>query len=168
MTYCHEWMQLDDGTICAIQLSDNLRQSVGEPAVLFRGSDGPWARALTPGELQETPGAVTTFVGAKQYVTDGPFLHRMRSGALAILWSSFGAQGYAMGLAQSNSGSILGPWTHNPQPLWASDGGHGMFFRDFSGQLFVTLHQPNQTPFERAAFWPLDESDDSLKLKTMS
>ena len=82
-----------------------------------------------------------------------------------MLWSSFGEQGYAMGLARSNSGSVLGPWTHDPEPLWATDGGHGMFFRDFAGQLFVTLHQPNKSPLERAAFFPLAESDDSLRLK---
>ena len=123
-------------------------------------------RALEPANPEETAGPAANLSGVKQYVTDGPFLHRTRSGVLLMFWSSFGEQGYAMAsVASSNSGSILGPWTHDRQPLWASDGGHGMFFRDFSGQLFVTLHQPNKTPSERAAFFPLDESDDSLQLK---
>jgi hypothetical protein len=165
LIYCHEWMQLNDGAISVIQLSQDLRQNVGGAVRLFHGSDGPWVRALEPANPQETAGPATNFTGVKQYVTDGPFVHRTRSGVLLMLWSSFGEQGYAMGLARSNSGSILGPWTHDRQPLWATDGGHGMFFRDFSGQLFVTLHQPNKTPFERAAFFPLDESDDSLQLK---
>ena len=150
IVYCHEWMQLDDGTVCAIRLSSDLRQTVGEAAVLFHGSDGPWVHALELPNAKETAAVVTKSAEPKQYVTDGPFLHRSRSGALVMLWSSFGEQGYAMGLARSNSGSILGPWTHDPEPLWATNGGHGMFFRDFSGQLFITLHQPNKTPFERA------------------
>ncbi len=168
MIYCHEWVQLHDGTICAIQLSEDLRQTVGEPVLLFHGSDGAWVRALEPAYLRETVGVETNFGGPKRYVTDGPFLHRTRSGVLLMLWSSFGEQGYAMGLARSISGSVLGPWTLDPEPLWPTDGGHGMLFRDFSGRLFVTLHQPNNTPFERAVFFPVDESDDSLRLKSPS
>ena len=79
MIYCHEWMQLNDGAISAIQLSDDLRQTVAEPVRLFHGSHAPWVRTLEPANPQEAPGPDKNLSGAKQYVTDGPFLHRTRS-----------------------------------------------------------------------------------------
>lgn len=49
-----------------------------------------------------------------------------------MLWSSFllGKDGngqYAIGVARSQSGTILGPWLQDPQPLNPNDnGGHAM------------------------------------------
>ena len=85
-----------------------------------------------------------------------------------MLWSSFGRQGYGIGIARSQSGRLLGPWIHHLTPLWAKDGGHGMIFRTFEGRLFLTLHAPNQTPHERAAFYELEERNDTLHLYTNS
>ncbi|MDR3106721.1 MAG: family 43 glycosylhydrolase, partial [Bifidobacteriaceae bacterium] len=34
MVFCHEWRQVGDGEICAIQLSPDCRRAVGEPVVL--------------------------------------------------------------------------------------------------------------------------------------
>ena len=51
-----------------------------------------------------------------------------------MLWSSFllGKDGngqYAIGVARSQSGTILGPWLQDPQPLNPNDnGGHAMIF----------------------------------------
>ena len=81
-----------------------------------------------------------------------------------MLWSSFGARGYAMGLARSESGKITGPWVQLEQPLWQEDGGHGMIFRAFDGQLYMTLHQPNQTPLERARLIKVEDLGDTLEL----
>ena len=103
--------------------------------------------------------------GIAHTVTDGPFLHRTEDGTLLILWSSFGADGYAMGLARSLSGNVLGPWAQEPQPLWAQDGGHGMIFRAFDGRLFLALHAPNVTPTERAVFHEIVETDGTVRLK---
>ncbi len=64
-------------------------------------------------------------------------------------WSSFGAGGYAQGLARSASGQISGPWIQEPEPLYAQDGGHGMIFRAFDGRLMLSLHKPNRTSDER-------------------
>lgn len=67
-----------------------------------------------------------------------------------------------MGVARSESGSVLGPWHQDAEPLWVEDGGHGMLFRTLDGQLHMTLHAPNDTPNERARFVPLDEVDGRL------
>ena len=55
---------------------------------------------------------------------------------------------YAIGVARSQSGTILGPWLQDPQPLNPNDnGGHAMIFRDFDGVLRISYHSPN-TPGE--------------------
>ncbi|WP_029429838.1 glycoside hydrolase family 43 protein [Blastococcus sp. URHD0036] len=145
MVFCHEWMQCSDGEVCAVRLSEDLHTAVGDPVVLFRGSAAPWARSF--GE----------HAGGPAFVTDGPFLHRTQEGALLMLWSSFGEQGYAMGVAESESGTVVGPWRQRSQPVWGEDGGHGMAFRTFDGRLWLTLHSPNTTPHERATFVPLTD-----------
>jgi hypothetical protein len=82
-----------------------------------------------------------------------------------MLWSSFGANGgYAMGIARSVSGDVDGPWAHEPEPLSAEDGGHGMLFRTFDGHLLLTFHQPNDTPNERAIFHQVTEQGDSIMI----
>ena len=71
---------------------------------------------------------------------------------LMMLWSGRGPKGYAMGSAYSEGG-ILGPWKQNEQLAFEEDGGHGMVFRKFTGELMMTVHQPNQTPNERPKFF---------------
>jgi arabinan endo-1,5-alpha-L-arabinosidase len=155
MVFCHEWVQTIDGGMVAQRLSDDLKQAVGEPVALFTASQAPWAR------VADHPSVPT---GVSPYVTDGPFLHRLGTGELLMLWSSFGGSGYAMGIARSTSGSVTGPWTHDPTPLWARDGGHGMIARTLDGGLVLTLHQPNETPLERAVLLPLVEKDGTIQI----
>ncbi|UKA51057.1 glycoside hydrolase family 43 protein [Arthrobacter sp. FW305-123] len=158
MVFCHEWKQVHDGTMMAQRLRPDLRTAEGEPVFLFSASEAPWARAL------DIPA-----VGDRElpvYVTDGPFLFRLSSGKLIMLWSSFGDQGYAMGIARSESGTVVGPWVQEPEPLWSTDGGHGMIGRTLDGGLFLTLHQPNKSPHERAAFFPLTELEDTVVLES--
>lgn len=81
-----------------------------------------------------------------------------------MLWSSFGDSGYAMGIARSESGTVLGPWVQEDKPIWAVDGGHGMIFRTLDGELMLTLHQPNDTPNERTVFRRLVESETTVTL----
>ena len=138
------------------QLSPDLKHAVGDARLLFRASEAPWVR---PRE-HEARGASTG--GATAYVTDGPFLHRLASGGLLMIWSSFGERGYAIGIARSESGAIEGPWHQDAEPLWAEDGGHGMVFRALSGELLLTFHTPNETPHERATLIPLREVGDRL------
>ena len=144
MVFCHEWTQLGDGTVEAVRLSRNLKKAVGKPATLFRASSAPWVRPHTPGN----------------YVTDGPFLYRNRKGELLMLWSSFGDRGYAIGVARSQSGEVAGPWLQMPEALFARDGGHGMLFRTFDGELLLSIHRPNVPPDERPRFFRVEEKAD--------
>lgn len=162
MIFCHEWCQVRNGTICAVRLSSDLKKAVGQPVHLFSATNAPWVRCLTHKENAEWLPAHGRFPA---YVTDGPFLHRTADGTLLMLWSSFSTKGYAMGIARSESGTVQGPWTQEPAPIWKEDGGHGMIFRAFDGRLFLTLHQPNNSPHERAVFKELVEQDGSIRLK---
>ncbi len=134
MVFCHEWTQIGDGAICVMPLSDDLSRAAGEVRTLFHASDAPWVRPLKPGK----------------YVTDGPYLYRDR-GKLLMLWSSAGEHGYAMGLAESASGTLFGPWIHRSTPVFGRDGGHGMRFLNFDGRPMLTVHQPNTPGREHPA-----------------
>ena len=41
MVFCHEWVQIGDGTMDAVRLAADLSKPVGEPIQLFRASDAP-------------------------------------------------------------------------------------------------------------------------------
>ena len=138
IVFCHEWLQITDGAICAMPLTDDLRSAAGEPITLFHASEAPWARA------QQN----------QVFVTDGPFLIEA-DGRLFMLWSSFGDEGYAMGIAESADGSITGPWRQHAEPLYAGNGGHGMIFRTADGSRQVAIHSPNTPPQERLLIFPL-------------
>jgi arabinan endo-1,5-alpha-L-arabinosidase len=149
MVFCHEWVQIKDGTVNSIQLTPDLSATVGEPVRLFHGSDAPWSKK------QEPHGC---------HVTDGPWFHRTESGKLLMLWSSFTDTGYAVGIATSESGKLAGPWKQSPTPIFDDDGGHPMLFRTFDGRLMMAIHQPNETPHERERFIELREDGDTLVL----
>ncbi len=153
MVFCHEWVQVEDGEMCAMPLSDDLRSPAGDPRLLFRASEAAWAKPF------ESRGR------SHNRVTDGPFLHRLPSGKLLMLWSTTGYEGYAMGYALSESGSILGPWVQSPAPVYGKDGGHGMLFRDFEGRLWMTLHHPNDSPFERPVWFEVVEGEAGIELR---
>ena len=136
-----------DGEVHALQLSTDLSSPVGAPLLLFRASAAPWCKPLRFPEGVDPPGELN--LAKDPLFTDGPFLVRSGTGSLLMLWSSFGDEGYAMGVATSASGSILGPWTQEEIPLWARNGGHGMIFTDSDGASHLAFHWPNETPNER-------------------
>lgn len=149
MVFCHEWLQVDDGQMCAIRLSEDLGEAIGEPIILFRASDAPWSVAHRDG------------VG----VTDGPFLHRLPGGRLIMLWSSFLPNGaYAMSYATSLSGEITGPWVHEAPPLYTLDGAHSMLFHTFSGQLMMSCHCPNDHMRKRIVLFEMEETPTALHI----
>jgi beta-xylosidase len=154
MVFCHEWVQTTDGTIDYVRLKDDLSDVVGSPLTLFRATDGAWVRPFgRQGDANYG------------FVTDGPFLYRTITGRLLMIWSSFGEQRYAVGLAASTSGTITGPWQQIEQPLFAADGGHGMIFRTFEGQLMLSIHQPNSGAPERARFIRLKDTGELLEIE---
>ncbi len=150
MVFCHEWVQIDDGAICAVRLSDDLKKAVGDPVTLFHASAAKWVKPVRSNNA---------------FVTDGPFMYRLANGKLLMLWASFDEKGYVEALARSDSGSILGPWVQLDKPLLSGDGGHGMLFKAFDGRLMFTFHRPNQSPRERAAFAEVRVKEDTLELK---
>jgi len=152
MVFCHEWVQGGDGSICAVSLTEDLKEPSGAPTVLFHASSAPWV-------------GQPAWSGTGKYVTDGPWLHRAKNGELLMLWSSFDKTGtYAVALARAASGTITGPWELDPEPIFAKHGGHGMLFRDFGGELFLSIHVPNSPPPERPVFLRVAEIDGKLKL----
>ena len=147
MVFCHEWVQIKDGTVDLVRLTPDLSTIEGEPVTLFRGSDVRWARP-----------------GQDRYVTDGPFLYRTKTGKLLMLWSTFGWFGYMTLVAASESGSIHGPWVQQGRPLFMQDGGHGMIFERFDGTPMLALHHPNRAPNEHALILELDDEGDALTI----
>lgn len=150
MVFCHEWVQVGDGTIELMPLSDDLSKATGPPRTLFKGSSAPWVKSPPRAH--------------GGHVTDGPFLHRTTKGKLLMLWSTHGPDGYTILIAESSSGKIKGPWVQQPEPLFAGDGGHGMLFRAFDGGLALALHQPNTRPLERMRLHHIHDDGDTLRI----
>lgn len=150
IVFCHEWLQIGDGEICAMPLTGDLTAPAGDPVVLFHASDPAWVRPVR----EKT-----------DFVTDGPFLYRTKSGTLLMLWSSFGEKGYAETAARSANGKLCGPWIQESRPLMPENGGHGMLFTTFAGELFLVLHAPNSPAgSERARYFPITDCGDHLAL----
>ncbi len=137
MIFCHEWVQIRDGAICAIKLSKDLKKPAGEPVVLFHASEAPWGIDIRNGN----------------YVTDGPFVYTDEQGEITMLWSSFGKEGYTLALAKSESNTVKGPWIQQEKLLFEKDGGHGMLFKALDGRLMGVLHAPNVNLEERPYFF---------------
>ncbi|MEO7702991.1 MAG: glycoside hydrolase family 43 protein [Opitutus sp.] len=158
LVFCHEWAQITDGSFDLVRLSEDLAHPVGDPQLLFHASEAPWVRCR--GDIGEL------YQGKRYhaYVSDGNWLHRTKSGTLLMLWSSYGPTKYAVGIARSKSGSVMGPWEQLPEPLWSDDGGHPMLFETFDGRLVMTIHQPNRR-VERARFFEVEDLGDTLRIK---
>ena len=154
MIFCHEWIQLEDGTMELVKLKDDLSAFKGKPKTLFKATDAKWVRSL-----KESGGL------HHGYITDGPWFYTTKTGKLLMIWSSFGENGYAVGLAESTTGSVKGPWIQHDEPFFKENGGHGMMFTTLEGKLMLTLHQPNGGPEIRARFFELEDTGDALILK---
>lgn len=149
MVFCHEWTQIEDGEICVVKLSDDLKEAVSKPTVLFHASEPKWSDGYQPGK----------------YVTDGPFMYRTENGRLLMIWSSFSKHQYCEALSYSDNGSIFGKWTHDERMLFENDGGHGMLFKTYNGELMFIQHMPNDSPYERPCTFKVAEKDDTLYLE---
>lgn len=156
MVYCHEWLQMVDGTVEAIPLTDGLKQADGEPMHLFKASDAPWCIGQWVDEACGIDFHCVT------RVTDGSFLFRDTSGALCMLWST-GNGRYQTGLARSASGKLEGPWEHATEPIYTEDGGHPMLFQNRQGEWLMALHAPNWGKPEKAQLIPVQFTENGLK-----
>ena len=74
MVFCHEWLQVGNGEVWAVELKEDLSAPAGQPRLLFRASEAKWCREINHS------------TGVKGYVTDGPFFWRTEDGTLLCLW----------------------------------------------------------------------------------
>jgi hypothetical protein len=152
MIYCHEWVEVADGEMDLVELEKDLSAPIGAPQRLFCASAAEWS---TGGGKE----------GNKTYVTDGCFLYRSKTGKLLMMWSSFKDGVYAVGLAESDTGKIIGPWRQQKEPIFIN-GGHSMLFTDFEGRLCLVLHSPNSPGGkERAKIFEVEDLGHTLRVK---
>ena len=147
IVFCHEHVQIIDGTICYARLSDDLKQIEGEITTLFSASSPEWADELEEG---------------KHFVTDGPFLYRTKDDELIMIWSTFIEHKYAECMVRFRNGELSSDFEHL-KPLIKNDGGHGMIFRK-ENDLYLTFHTPNQSLSERPAFMKLKDVGSHFEL----
>ncbi len=157
MVFGHSFQDTPNGEMYAIELSKDLRHSVGKPMLLFEALKAPWAVPI--------PFAKKEFgIDGDVYFVDGPCLYRTETGRLLMLWSSWGERGYAVGSAYSDNGEIDGKWHHAESPLYSENGGHGMLFQCRENVWMYALHYPNDRYKERPQFKKVKEINDLLVL----
>jgi len=138
-----------NGAFCAAKLSDDFTHFISEPIELFRGFDPDWAW---------------------DGVTDGCFMYTTEDGELLMLWSNNNEGGYCVAVSKSDNGKLDGKWDHNSEFMLfcaeasGFDGGHGMIFTDFDGQMYLVLHTPNDWKGDdsRATVIPIAERNGML------
>lgn len=148
LVFCHEHTQILNGTVCCVELNEDLSKPVGEPKYLFSASN---AFGCKPDN-------------SHHYVTDGPFLCRGKNDKLYMIWSTIIEQKYKQCLCVSDSGEIEGPWIQL-ENIFEDDGGHGMIFEDFNGELKLSLHTPNNQPLERPKFYSIEDTGNRISIK---
>ena len=153
MVFVHEWTSTDDGIgrMAAAKLSDDLTHFISEPVELFRADDPFWSKAQ---------------------VTDGCWMYRTEDGQLLMLWSNSDSAGYCVGIARSADGRVDGTWTQDKDLLYSKnmagmkyDGGHGMLFYDTDGQMYLSIHSPNNSSagrVETPVFIPVREENGTI------
>ncbi|MBO5231743.1 MAG: family 43 glycosylhydrolase [Clostridia bacterium] len=155
--YCHETIDIEnkDGEILCVELTKDLKKPVGEHKILFTASEPAWTAYKKSHD--EPP----------IFVTDGPFMHRSKDGKLLMLWAShYGPGQYIEVVSYSENGSLFGEWKHSENVLYLNDGGHGMLFKTFDGQLMFTLHAPNRpTNAETPILFKVEETNHDPFLK---
>lgn len=153
MIFSRNWPVIRIGRYSAVPLTDDLRATAGEPIELFPVNAARWV--TVPSWSKDGP----------CYVADGAFPFRNSTGQLCVLFSSWSQTGYATAVARSTTGTLAGPWTFDATPIFDRNGGHAMLFRDFSGQLQLTLHQPNEPAPEHPRFFRCEDVAGSLRLR---
>jgi len=161
MIFVHEWTQIIDGTMDYIELAPDLSYTVTEkPITMFRATEAPWVTEMN------ASGEATFGLKMPGWVTDGPQMFRTQTGKLGMLWSSWGKERYAQGIAYSESGTIAGPWVQEEEAFMANNSGHGMLFKTFEGKLIFVVHHASENGPRKPQYWNVDDSGDKLVLGT--
>ncbi len=149
LIYCYEWVQAGDGAIEYIELKPDLTGTVGTSHHICKASDG---RAWNT-----------------DAVTDGCFIFRTQTGRLGMIWTGWRSGVYVQGVSYSDNGKLTGKWSHSKSPITPDNHGHGMLFRNFDGQLLMSIHSNrnidlNSQKFERhPTLFVMDDSGDELR-----
>jgi GH43 family beta-xylosidase len=146
LIFCHEHMQILDGTICFVKLNNELSAPIGDVVTLFAASSN---KKVDP-------------LNVTHFVTDGPFMYRSKTGELFMIWSSFIKEKYAE-LVVKFKNKKFGTEFEHLEPLIDSDGGHGMIFSD-GMHTYFTYHTPNISLSEHPEFCVLNDNGDSLSI----
>lgn len=152
MVFVHEWTSTHNGigTFAAAKLSEDFTHFISEPFEMFAANEPAWATAQ---------------------VTDGCWMYTTKEGELLMLWSNFEPEGYTVAIARSSNGQLDGEWIHEENLLYSEnytglhDGGHGMIFTDLNGQMYLSIHSPNDDTDTRKAtptFIPIVEKNGTL------
>lgn len=162
--YSHDWPDhyVEEksayvGEICLARLSEDLRQLVGQPTVLFASDEVPISKATPDHRSWEGKEVI-------RYGSDAPFVQTLSDGRLLLTWSPYLNGNYVVLGAVSEAGDIHGPWSHLPQPIFDRNGGHAMFFRDKTAQLLMCLHAPETQLLERACLFQMSEQNGLLQV----
>lgn len=147
MVFAHEWVQIFDGSMEAIQLDpEDLSVAVSDPCHLWFASEGGWHIADGDAPVGGWGGNFATDIAKhvlspeiSGYVTDGPWVMSTPSGALVCLWTSYSKGEYILAQAISETGAMTGPWKQLA-PINYDDAGHAMVFQTFEGDLLLIMH----------------------------
>jgi hypothetical protein len=156
--FVHEWTQVIDGTMDYFPLSEDLTHRTSEPITMFRASEAPWSKEMN------SIGEATFGMRMPGWVTDGPQLFRTQTGKLGMLWSSWGENRYAQGIAYSTSGTIKGPWVQEEEAFKGDNSGHGMLFTTFEGKRLFIIHHAEDKGWRKPQMYEVDDSGDKLVL----
>ncbi|MBR3288109.1 MAG: family 43 glycosylhydrolase [Bacteroidales bacterium] len=160
MVFCHEWLQIVDGTMELVRLKQDLTGTEGRPVTLFKASSSPWSREML--SIHEK----TYGLDLPGNVTDGPFLFRTGTGRLGMLWSGWSDNRYCLGVSYSETGKVAGPWVHQAELIYKDNGGHAMLFNSFEGETLMVLHYSDAQHRGRTPMiMRVDLSGDRLQLK---
>lgn len=164
MVYSADWpdrynaeLDLYIGEICAVQLTEDLTDMVGEPFQLFSSLDAPCSKVAP---------TVHGWQGKtiRRYGSDAPFIQKMPDGSLYLTWSPIPAGNYIVGAAISRSGKIRDTWEHIEKPIYDRNGGHAMFFNDLEGKRKMCIHYPERYPDERVLVLDVEEENNRIKV----
>lgn len=158
LVFSRSFFQERNAGMYVVELEKDLSSPVGEPKLMFYASEAPWSLPF-PYAKQEFG------IEEDVYFSDGPFFYRTEDGGLSMIWSSWGENGYTVGIAYSDNKEIDGNWIHEEVPLFGKDGGHGMIFKTKEEKFMLALHFPNEKLNEHPAFYELIEENNVLKIK---
>ena len=163
IVYSHDWPDCYNeekgayvGEIAAVQLSDDLTHSVGEPFLLFDSTEAPLSGS-NPHHCNRDSGP---FV---RYGSDGPFIEKLSDGRIFLLWSPMPGGNYVVLGAVADS--IRSKWTHVEPEIFSENGGHPMVFEALDGERYMAIHWPEKNKLERSRFLPICEKDGKICLK---